>query len=52
MTLIDYIGNGSKPIGDGLAGITWTSFLARLANYGVDTFRLTEENLKAEAVIA
>jgi hypothetical protein len=35
-----------------LAGIPRTLFLASLANYGVDTFRLTEEDLKAEAVLA
>ena len=35
-----------------LAGIPRTLFLTRLADYGVDTFRLTEEELKAEAVLA
>lgn len=30
-----------------LAGIPRTLFLAKLADYGVDTFRLTEEELKA-----
>ena len=35
-----------------LAGIPRTVFLSRLANYGVDTFRLTEEELKAEAFLA
>jgi predicted HTH domain antitoxin len=35
-----------------LAGIPRTVFLSRLANYGVDTFRLTEEELKAEAGLA
>jgi predicted HTH domain antitoxin len=35
-----------------LAGIPRTLFLARLANYGADTFRLTEEDLKAESVLA
>jgi len=35
-----------------LAGISRTLFLARLANYGVDTFRLTEGVLKAEASLA
>jgi predicted HTH domain antitoxin len=34
-----------------LAGIPRTVFLSRLANYGVDTFRLTEEELKVEASI-
>lgn len=35
-----------------LAGMPRTLFLASLANYGVDSFRLTEEELKAEAVLA
>jgi predicted HTH domain antitoxin len=35
-----------------LAGIPRTLFLTKLAIYGVDTFRLTEEDLKAEAVLA
>jgi predicted HTH domain antitoxin len=35
-----------------LAGIPRTLFLARLASYGVDTFRLTEEDLKADASLA
>ncbi len=36
----------------GLAGIPRTLFLTRLASYGVDTFRLTEEDLWAEATLA
>ena len=35
-----------------LAGMPRTIFLARLANYVVDSFRLTEEELKAEAILA
>ena len=35
-----------------LAGIPRTLFLTRLANYGVDTFQLAEEDLKAEAFLA
>jgi predicted HTH domain antitoxin len=35
-----------------LAGIPRTVFLSRLANYGVDSFRLTEDELKTEASIA
>jgi predicted HTH domain antitoxin len=35
-----------------LAGIPRTLFLSKLANYGVDTFRLTEEDLRAEATLA
>lgn len=31
-----------------LAGLPRTVFLARLADYGVDTFRLTEEELSQE----
>lgn len=32
-----------------LAGIPRTLFLTRLADYGVDTFRLTEEDFQKEA---
>lgn len=35
-----------------LAGIPRTLFLSRLASYGVETFRLTKEDLKAEASLA
>jgi len=35
-----------------LAGVPRTVFLARLADYGVDTFRLTEDELKREARFA
>ncbi len=35
-----------------LAGVPRTIFLANLAKYGVDTFRLTEEDLKAETSLA
>ena len=35
-----------------LAGMPRTLFLASLANYGVDSFRLTEKELKAEAILA
>jgi predicted HTH domain antitoxin len=35
-----------------LAGIPRTLFLAWLANCGVDTFRLTESELRAEASLA
>ena len=35
-----------------LAGMPRTLFLPSLANYGVDSFRLTEEELKAEAILA
>jgi len=35
-----------------LTGIPRTLFLARLASYGVDAFRLTEEDIMAEAVLA
>jgi predicted HTH domain antitoxin len=31
-----------------LAGVPRVVFLSRLAEYGVDTFRLTEEQLRAE----
>lgn len=32
-----------------LAGMPRTVFLSKLADYGVDTFRLTEDDLRAEA---
>jgi len=35
-----------------LAGIPRTVFLSRLADYGVDTFRLSEDELQAEARLA
>lgn len=35
-----------------LAGILRTIFLTKLAQYGVDTFRLTEEQLREESDIA
>jgi predicted HTH domain antitoxin len=35
-----------------LAGVPRVVFLSRLADYGVDTFRLTEEELRGEARFA
>jgi predicted HTH domain antitoxin len=35
-----------------LAGVPRTVFLARLADYGVDTFRLTEDDLRGETRLA
>ncbi len=35
-----------------LAGLPRTIFLSRLAEYGVDTFRLTEEELRKEIRLA
>ena len=35
-----------------LAGVPRVLFLSRLADYGVDTFRLTEEQLRAETRLA
>ncbi len=35
-----------------LAGVPRTIFLSRLADYGVESFRLTEEELRAEARLA
>ncbi len=35
-----------------LAGIPRTLFLTRLGDYGVDTFRLTEEDLQKETRLA
>jgi predicted HTH domain antitoxin len=35
-----------------LAGVPRVVFLTRLADYGVDTFRLTEEDLRGETRLA
>jgi predicted HTH domain antitoxin len=35
-----------------LAGVARVVFLSRLADYGVDTFRLTEEELRGETRLA
>lgn len=35
-----------------LAGVPRVLFLSRLVDYGVDTFRLTEEQLRAETPLA
>ncbi len=35
-----------------LAGVPRVVFLSRIADYGVDTFRLTEEDLQKEARLA
>jgi len=35
-----------------LAGVPRTAFLSRLADYGVDTFDLTEEQLRRETRLA
>jgi len=35
-----------------LAGVPRVVFLSRLADYGVDTFRLTEEDLRKETRLA
>lgn len=35
-----------------LAGVPRVVFLSRLADYGVDTFRLTEEELRRETPLA
>jgi len=35
-----------------IAGIPRTLFLSRLADYGVDTFRLTEDDLRKETRLA
>lgn len=43
------LGRLSSGAAAGLAGVARVVFLSRLADYGVDTFRLTEEELKQEA---
>jgi predicted HTH domain antitoxin len=46
------IGRLSSGAAARLAGIPRTIFLTKLAQYGVDTFRLTEEQLREESGIA
>ena len=46
------LGRLSSGAASALAGIPRTLFLTRLAAYGVDTFRLTEEELQSEAALA
>lgn len=46
------IGRLSSGAAARLAGIPRTVFLTKLAQYGVDTFRLTEEQLREESGIA
>ncbi|HEX3131090.1 MAG TPA: UPF0175 family protein [Thermoanaerobaculia bacterium] len=43
------IGRLSSGASARLAGLPRTLFLTLLADYGVDTFRLTEEDLREEA---
>jgi predicted HTH domain antitoxin len=42
------LGRLSSGAAAALAGVPRTVFLTRLADYGVDTFRLTEEELRRE----
>ena len=46
------IGQLSSGAAARLAGVPRVVFLTRLADYGVDTFRLTEEQLQREARLA
>ena len=46
------IGRLSSGAAAELAGIPRCLFLTKLADYGIDTFRLTEEELKSEAHLA
>lgn len=46
------IGRLSSGAAARLAGVPRTVFLTRLADYGVDTFRLTEEQLRRETRLA
>ncbi len=43
------LGRLSSGAAAGLAGVPRVIFLSKLADYGVDTFRLTEEELNQEA---
>lgn len=46
------LGRLSSGAAANLAGVPRTVFLARLADYGVETFRLTEDELAREARLA
>ena len=46
------LGRISSGAAAALAGIPRVVFLSRLADYGVDTFRLTEEELQRETPLA
>jgi predicted HTH domain antitoxin len=46
------LGRLSSGAGAELAGIPRCLFLSKLADYGIDTFRLTEEELKSEGHLA
>jgi len=46
------LGRLSSGAASKLAGVPRVVFLSRLAEYGVDTFRLTEEQLRAEIRLA
>jgi predicted HTH domain antitoxin len=46
------LGRLSSGAAAALAGVPRTVFLTRLADYGVDTFQLTEEDLKREVSLA
>lgn len=46
------LGRLSSGAAAGLAGVPRVVFLSRLADYGVDTFKLTEEELKRETALA
>ena len=46
------LGRLSSGAAAGLAGIPRTVFLTKLADYGVDTFRMTEEELRRESRLA
>ena len=46
------LGRMSSGAAAGLAGIPRTMFLTKLADYGVDTFRPTEEELERQTSLA
>jgi len=46
------LGRLSSGAAAALAGVPRTVFLSRLADYGVDTFQLSEENLQREVSLA
>ncbi|PIU53037.1 MAG: hypothetical protein COS90_08360 [Deltaproteobacteria bacterium CG07_land_8_20_14_0_80_60_11] len=46
------LGRRSSGAAAGLAGVPRVVFLSRLADYGVNTFNLTEEELRRETTLA
>ena len=52
LTTLIQLGRLSSGAAARLAGVPRVLFLSKLADYGVDTFRLTEEELRRETRLA